>query len=72
MTVHELSLTCTRRSGQGPNRYKDAHGFICPAMRSNLTEMAYEVKHAFVHVGHQYKSEVERKLKDRLGGAYEG
>jgi hypothetical protein len=21
MTVHELSLTCTRRSGQGPNRY---------------------------------------------------
>jgi hypothetical protein len=21
MAVHELSLTCTRRSGQGPNRY---------------------------------------------------
>jgi hypothetical protein len=24
MTVHELSLTRTRRSGQGPNRYKKA------------------------------------------------
>jgi hypothetical protein len=24
MAVHELSLTCTRRSGQGPNRYNGA------------------------------------------------
>jgi hypothetical protein len=23
MTVHELSLTCTRQSGQGPNRYRN-------------------------------------------------
>jgi hypothetical protein len=26
MTVHELSLTRTRRSGQGPNRYKKECG----------------------------------------------
>jgi hypothetical protein len=24
LAVHELSLTCTRRSGQGPNRYNGA------------------------------------------------
>jgi hypothetical protein len=26
MTVHELSITCTRRSGQDPNRYNISNG----------------------------------------------
>jgi hypothetical protein len=29
MAVHELFLTCTRRSGQGPNRYR------CPQLRTS-------------------------------------
>jgi hypothetical protein len=50
MTVQELSLTCTRRSGQGPNRYSyDAHttstlSFITRAedLRSSIAATAFK------------------------------
>jgi hypothetical protein len=45
MTVHELSLTCTRLSGQGPNRYIIAslQRKVLPLIRSVCSRIAGKV-----------------------------